>query len=100
MAWRQVTWDAEHWRIEAACQEVDPQLFFPVGASDEAVEQTEMAKSICSQCPVAQECLIFAVTTNQEYGVWGGLDEDERREVRRSWRRATRRATTSAAASA
>ena len=91
MAWSQATWDAERWRLDAACADADPTLFFPVGATGAAVEQIERAKEVCAGCPVAQECLIFAVTTNQEYGVWGGLDEDERREVRRSWRRETRR---------
>lgn len=91
MAWRQATWDGTHWRDEAACSDADPQLFFPVGTGPEALDQLHRAKAVCETCPVAQECLIFAVTTNQEYGVWGGLDEEERREVRRQWRRASRR---------
>ena len=99
MAWSQATWDGTHWRDEAACRDVDPQLFFPLGSSPEALEQLYRAKAICGACTVAQECLIFAVTTNQEYGVWGGLDEEERREVRRQWRRASRSAARSAAAS-
>ncbi len=92
MAWMQATWDAEDWRIDAACRTADPRIFFPVGASGPAVETANEAKAVCETCPVAQECLIFAVTTNQEYGVWGGLDEEERREVRRQWRRASRTA--------
>ncbi|MST34225.1 WhiB family transcriptional regulator [Acidimicrobiaceae bacterium USS-CC1] len=91
MAWRQATWDGTHWREDAACRDVDAGLFFPTGSGPEALEQTAHAKLVCSDCPVAQECLIFAVTTNQEYGIWGGLDEEERREVRRQWRRASRR---------
>ncbi|MDA8061824.1 MAG: WhiB family transcriptional regulator [Actinomycetota bacterium] len=93
MAWRQATWDGTHWRDEAACRDVDPRLFFAVGSGPEALEQLALAKAVCGECPVAQECLIFAVTTNQEYGVWGGLDEEERREVRRQWRRASRRSS-------
>lgn len=90
MVWNQVTWDAARWRHAAACHDVDPELFFPVGVTGQAVEQTEQAKAVCATCSVAEECLIFAVTTNQEYGVWGGLDEDERRDVRRRWRRERR----------
>lgn len=37
------------------------------------------------------DCLEFAITTNQEYGVWGGTSEEERRVLRREWR-AKRRA--------
>jgi WhiB family redox-sensing transcriptional regulator len=92
MAWTQATWDAERWRVDAACRDADPTGFFPVGTSGNAIDVANAAKAICATCPVAQECLIFAVTTNQEYGVWGGLDEEERREVRRQWRRASRTA--------
>jgi WhiB family redox-sensing transcriptional regulator len=99
MAWVQATWDAERWRTDAACGDADPAIFFPVGSTGAALETVAEAKAICEVCPVAQECLIFAVTTNQEYGVWGGLDEEERREVRRSWRRASRRVSQTQAAS-
>jgi WhiB family transcriptional regulator, redox-sensing transcriptional regulator len=90
--WTQATWNSGSWRLDAACRDEDPTRFFPVGATGPAIEVVEEAKAICARCPVAQECLMFAVTTNQEYGVWGGLDEEERREVRRQWRRASRRA--------
>lgn len=92
MGWSRATWDAEGWRTEAACRDIDPDLFFPTGVTGEAIEQIAVAKGVCASCPVAEECLIFAVTTNQEYGVWGGLDEEERRDVRRRWRRASRQA--------
>ena len=32
---------------------------------------------------VASECLEFALATNQEAGVWGGLTEEERRRLRK-----------------
>ena len=38
---------------------------------------------VCGQCPVTTECLEFALGTNQESGVWGGLTEEERRRVRK-----------------
>lgn len=87
MAWSRATWDGSKWRDGAACRDVDPELFFPIGVSGTAVGQAKAAKAVCSGCPVTEKCLSFAVTTNQEYGVWGGLDEEERREVRRSWLR-------------
>jgi WhiB family redox-sensing transcriptional regulator len=97
MSWSRATWDHDAWRERAACADEDPALFFAVGSGPEASARVDIAKSICATCPVAHECLIFAVTTNQEYGVWGGLDEEERKEVRRQWRRAARRAGSSAA---
>ena len=38
---------------------------------------------MCCQCPVRVECLDFAMETNQDTGIWGGLSEDERRNLRR-----------------
>jgi WhiB family redox-sensing transcriptional regulator len=32
---------------------------------------------------VKVECLDFAMETNQDTGIWGGLSEDERRNLRR-----------------
>jgi WhiB family redox-sensing transcriptional regulator len=86
------SWDASvAWRRDAACKDLDPNLFFPIGVTGPAVDQIAAAKSICSGCPVRQQCLDFAITTNQEFGVWGGNTEDERRVLRRQWRAAVRR---------
>jgi WhiB family redox-sensing transcriptional regulator len=70
------------WRDDSACREVDPDLFFPDGKNAPARTQIEKAKQICLSCPVVQPCLHFAVSTGQ-LGVWGGLDDDERRKLRR-----------------
>lgn len=81
------SWDAHlAWRQDAECRDLDPNLFFPIGVTGAAVEQIAAAKDICSACPVRAECLEFAITTNQEFGVWGGTSEDERRVLRRQWR--------------
>lgn len=91
------SWDANlAWRVDAACRDLDPNMFFPVGVTGPAVDQIATAKSICSGCPARAACLEFAITTNQEFGVWGGTSEEERRVLRRQWRarmRAERRAT-------
>lgn len=73
------------WRELAACAGHDPDLFFPAGETGPAAEQIRMAKNICAGCDVAEECLSYAIETNQVSGVWGGLTEDERRPVRRRW---------------
>ncbi|HET9973420.1 MAG TPA: WhiB family transcriptional regulator [Streptosporangiaceae bacterium] len=72
-----------YWRRRAACQGNDPELFFPVGSAGPALAQIAEAKKICARCPVSWECLVFAMTTGQHYGIWGGLTEDERRRLRR-----------------
>src|SRR5260370_38817788 len=73
-----------HWRSAAACRFADPDLFFPVSSSGQALEQVAEAKAICARCPVRRECLAFAQRTGQLHGVWGGMSEQERDLV---WRR-------------
>jgi len=58
-------------------------LFFPVGTTGQALLQIAKAKSVCGECPVKVDCLDFALITNQDTGIWGGLSEDERRQMRR-----------------
>lgn len=71
------------WRDHALCRETDPELFFPVGTTGVALAQIDKAKQVCSECPVAEPCLDFALATNQDAGVWGGLSEEDRRHIRR-----------------
>ena len=79
------------WRDRAACRERDPELFFPVGSSSGAAQvQLAQAKAVCAACPVQRACLDWAMTSGQEAGVWGGLDEEERRALRRRMARAHR----------
>lgn len=73
------------WRGDAACRDTNPDLFFPVGTTGAAIEQIESAKAVCRACDCRVDCLEFALTTNQDSGVWGGTAEDERRKIRREW---------------
>jgi WhiB family transcriptional regulator, redox-sensing transcriptional regulator len=70
------------WRNLAACLGMDPELWFPLGTTGAALEQIQRAKAVCRRCPVAAQCLAWALDTRQTYGVWGGLTEDERRLLR------------------
>jgi WhiB family redox-sensing transcriptional regulator len=80
------------WRDNAACLDVSvsPELFFPIGKTHPAMVQIEQAKLICARCEVAQTCLLWAMETHQEEGVWGGLSADERRALKRRNARARR----------
>ncbi|MEN9300895.1 MAG: hypothetical protein RLZZ254_676 [Actinomycetota bacterium] len=71
------------WRKNALCKDTDPELFFPVGNTGQALLQITEAKRVCEECTVKQECLDFALETNQDCGIWGGTSEDERRQIRR-----------------
>ncbi len=71
------------WRHRAACRDVDPELFFPIGSTGPALLQIEEAKQVCRRCPVSELCLKWALESGQDAGVWGGLDEEERRALKR-----------------
>ena len=81
------------WRSQAACSEQDPELFFPIGTTGPAVEQADAAKRICADCVAREECLEYAIASNQDAGIWGGLTEDERRTLKRARQRRRRMAS-------
>ena len=67
------------WQGRANCMGVDPDLFFPErGAS------TREAKEVCRGCVVREDCLDYAITNGEKFGIWGGMSERERRRVRRA----------------
>ena len=81
-----------HWSDDAACAGEDTATFFPVGKGGvPASVDAAYAKSFCIRCPVRSDCLAHALTCREDYGVWGGLDEDERAELLRQARRAAER---------
>ncbi len=70
--------DRLSWQDSANCSGANQDLFFPErGAS------TRKAKAICAACAVKEECLEFAITQGERFGIWGGLSERERRKIRR-----------------
>lgn len=78
------------WRHRSACLDEDPELFFPIGNTGPALAQVEEAKAVCRRCDVVETCLREALDTRQDAGVWGGLSEDERRNLKRRNARARR----------
>jgi WhiB family redox-sensing transcriptional regulator len=66
------------WKRQANCMGVDPDLFFPERGSS-----TREAKEVCRGCVVREDCLEFALTNGEKFGIWGGLSERERRRIRR-----------------
>lgn len=80
--------EPEFWREGAACAAHSDVDFF----TDHAREVAR-AKAVCAGCPVEEDCLIFAVETNQPDGVWGGYTAKERVKIRRRWLEDFRRAS-------
>jgi WhiB family transcriptional regulator, redox-sensing transcriptional regulator len=75
--------DMSDWRHRAACQDEDPELFFPIGNSGPALLQIEDAKAVCRRCDVIDQCLQWALESGQDAGVWGAMSEDERLALKR-----------------
>ena len=69
---------AEEWHLQAACQSEDPDLWYP---APDARYEAVIAKRICRECPVQPDCLDWALRTSEPYGIWGGLDANERRRL-------------------
>lgn len=69
------------WSDRAACLTAEPEVFFPIGAGEPALRETAAAKAVCASCVVIEECRAYALTSRQPHGVWGGLDEEERRAL-------------------
>lgn len=61
-----------------ACQE-NPDWFF-----SKARQKVARAKAACAHCPVREACAQYALETGERYGIWGGLDETERKSLRRN----------------
>lgn len=70
--------DERPWGLEAACRGMDPEVFFPPGDAD-----VSEALRVCRVCPVRQECLEWALSTRERFGIWGGTTEQERRRIMR-----------------
>lgn len=69
------------WADEALCAQTDPESWFP-----EKGGSTLEGKRICQRCPVAAECLDYALENNERFGIWGGLSERERRKLTKAQR--------------
>ena len=71
--------EAQSWQEQALCAETDPEAFFP-----EKGGSTREAKKICTGCEVKAQCLEYALSNDERFGIWGGLSERERRRLRRA----------------
>ncbi len=60
------------WRERAACVGHDPELWFPGPGGDSGGR----AKRVCAICPVAAECLRFALRGPEHYGIWAGYNTE------------------------
>ena len=74
----------ELWQLRAACRGPQSAIFFPP-AHFERKEEKETregrAKAICATCSVREPCLSYAIRIREPHGIWGGLNELERKQL-------------------
>lgn len=74
------------WRSAAACQGSTAGAFYPPNSTETREQRAQregVARSLCGRCPVQQACLEYALFVQEPYGIWGGLNELERRRLLR-----------------
>ncbi len=72
------------WQVKAACRGPQAAVFFPPQHFERKVDRLERerrAKAICAECPSRRECLDYALEIREPHGIWGGLNEAERRSL-------------------
>ncbi|MEO6123327.1 MAG: WhiB family transcriptional regulator [Ilumatobacteraceae bacterium] len=77
--------DDLRWQQSAACRGENAAMFYPppfFERKDLRVARESLAKSVCASCPVKQSCLGHALRTAEPHGIWGGLNEAERKGLR------------------
>ena len=74
----------EIWQTKAACRGPHAVVFFPPSRperKEERIARERAAKEICRPCPVLQNCLDYAIRIREMNGIWGGLNEAERKQM-------------------
>lgn len=71
------------WQLQARCRGLPTEIFF---ASDGERGQRktfheERAKAVCRSCPVRRECLRYALTSVEQWGIWGATTARERERI-------------------
>ena len=76
--------DDQGWQFRAACRGPQINVFFPPShfeRKNDKRERERRAKLICKSCAVRNACLDYALRIREQHGIWGGLNEVERKEL-------------------
>lgn len=74
------------WRAMAACRGSTAAAFYPpstVETREQRARRERAARQLCGRCVVREACLEYALYVREPYGIWGGLNEIERRRLMR-----------------
>ena len=70
------------WQYNALCRQHSSNLFFPPATFEKKEDREKReakAKAVCNGCPVKVNCLEEAKEIEEPFGIWGGLNEVERK---------------------
>ncbi|MDA8367600.1 MAG: WhiB family transcriptional regulator [Actinomycetota bacterium] len=79
-----MTQAVESWQVRASCRGPQADMFFPPAhpeRKEERARRESQAKQICRTCPVCTDCLEYAIRIREPHGIWGGLNEAERKQL-------------------
>ena len=66
--------DGIRWRFRGRCRGDTTDAWF----MDLRTPEARAARRTCVSCPVRTRCLSAALLYGEEYGIWGGLDPEQR----------------------
>ena len=79
-----MTQAVETWQARALCRGPQAEMFFPpthAERKEEKLQREDRAMEICRTCPVRPDCLEYAIRIREPHGIWGGLNEVERKQL-------------------
>jgi WhiB family redox-sensing transcriptional regulator len=74
----------QSWYLRASCRGPQAVVFYPPTqpeGKDERLDREQAAKEMCALCPVQRACLDYAIRVREPHGIWGGLNEVERKQI-------------------
>src|SRR3954463_15028418 len=84
-------YDDSTWRGDAGGRGGNAVYFFAPSHFERKPEKDlreGMARALCRRCKVRQECLDYSIAVEEGHGIWGGLNELERKRLLRKRRAA------------
>lgn len=68
---------AVEWRTRSLCrQHPNPEYWFPDKKLPQSIRtmRSREARTICNMCPVFYQCREYAISAEEEYGIWAAQD--------------------------
>jgi WhiB family redox-sensing transcriptional regulator len=75
------------WRAGAECQTDNAAYFYAPSHFERKPEKDlreGIARALCRKCKVREQCLKYSLDVAESHGIWGGLNELERKRLLRS----------------